>query len=253
MNLTEYTSICLALDNLCKDMADTLGGWGSADWAEALEEVAALEAALADESKAGGDRLAEDCRALVAEYKQKGTRRAFDARVEGCKQYLTKYGQIGPIVDALEAGEGDLSESDRKALISALNRLSGTYGKLSRVCLQELKGGKAIPGRKRAPRRTAEEVAEAVEKCREAIRQMPAYQDAERKGWVSAFRWSRKGFAPLLWRWLIDSGIATQRPGGSVAWSIEDGTFTDEAGRPITKRSLSAAKSAKEPHDLTLI
>lgn len=148
MNLTEYTSICLALDNLCKDMADTLGGWGSADWAEALEEVAALEAALADEIKAGGDRLAEDCRALVAEYKQKGTRRAFDARVEGCKQYLTKYGQIGPIVDALEAGEGDLSESDRKALISALNRLSSTCGRLSGVCLREFrnpKGGKTVP------------------------------------------------------------------------------------------------------------
>lgn len=145
MNLTEYTSFCLALDNLCKDMADTLGGWGSPDWAEALEEVAALEAALADESKAGGDRLAEDCRALVAEYKQKGTRRAFDARVEGCKQYLTKYGQIGPIVDALGAGEGDLSESDREALISALNRLSLACGKLSGLCLQELKGGKAVP------------------------------------------------------------------------------------------------------------
>lgn len=144
MNLTEYQRICTGLDNLC------VYAWGGdPDVALLLEWTANLESALAEEDKANGRNLAENCQALVAYYARLGGKRSgsFKSMLSGCKQYLATYAQIRELVADLEGGQ-NLPEEARKALVPALNRLYSTCAKLSGVCLRELenpKGSKAVP------------------------------------------------------------------------------------------------------------
>jgi len=137
---------------------------------------------------------------------------------------------------------------------SERNPLNGAPMHISEARFNELRAAVAPasapapgrPGRKKQPAPTEAEKAAAVKACRNKIKETEAFKEAVLKGYVTEdFKWNRDGETPLLWSWLIENNIASQRA-NSIAWNIEDGTFTDKAGNPITKASLSASKSAKQ-------
>ncbi len=161
MNLTEYQRICNGVGAVC--------AWGPlSDGVDLLEMVAALDAPLLAEIEARGEELKTDCKALIADYTEKGLRRSgtFRAVVEGYRQYLTAYQRIPALVDDLKGGEGNLSDDVRKALISALNGLYGHCMILSGFCLDELDNLQS--GREGAPVQEGQTLPQMIEANRDA-------------------------------------------------------------------------------------
>ena len=127
MNLTEYKAFCADIRRFCKEVRESAANGG----AKLLERAAALEAALLEEYKQGGQNLAKECRAL------KSARSRAGGLIEEYRRRLAVYGDIVALVDDLERGAVSCPESVRGWLIVALNGLFTQCSELSGTCFEE--------------------------------------------------------------------------------------------------------------------
>lgn len=217
MNLAEYIKLCTRLEKYCIKvrMQPTLR--------ESENLLSAFESCLYQEQEWG--ELSDDCeqveRKLIPRY----------------KKTLAVFERLETLIDDIKRGEIKCPQSIESQLPWRLTNIYAPCAKLSRACIS------ILDGLKNGNEPTDEEKNDAVMKCRERIRKLSAYQDAENGGLVSNFIWNRAIGGPLF-QWLIDVGISEEK-NNRVFWRIEDGTFMNSRGEPITKASLSASKSAK--------
>ena len=156
------------------------------------------------------------------------------------RQGILIEGTITALVDDLRSGAVSCPDNIKGWLILSIGGLATLCSYLSQICFAEF--DKIKSPKKKSNLMDEEESAKKINEWRERIRKMQAYQEAVEKGWINDFRWTRKGDAPYLFQWLIDTGIATKKQ-HSVRWNIIDGVFENVNGEPITKNSLKSSYS----------
>ena len=216
MNLTEYLKLCTRLEKYCAKVR------AQPTLKESDTLLSGFESCLYEEQEWG--EISDDCKRVERKL------------IPGYKKELAVFECLGTLIDDIMCGGIGCPQNIKAQLVWRLKNIYAPCAELSRACITVLNG------LKKEGEPTEEEKNNTVMKCRARIRNMSAYQEAEKNGLVSNFKWNRAIGGPL-YQWLLDVGIAEEK-NNRVSWHIEDGTFINSQGKPITKASLSASKSA---------